>query len=223
MEFHTENTIRAFRSAGDAGVTEWELDVRFDRLGTPVVLHDAKVDRVSPATGAIASLDATTRQIPINDGQYIPRLHEVLQQARAFGTHVLVELKVRPTAAQWEAVVEAIDETVGRAGVTVISFDRETVLEAREKVLGAQTGLIHQAGYLSSEQILAYGGSYIKQYQAYSESRASEWSAAGIRLYAWTVNDQKDWSRLITLPIDVMVTDRPTAYLAWVGNGCPDE
>jgi glycerophosphoryl diester phosphodiesterase len=37
-----ENTLDAFKAAGDAGVTYWELDVHFDKNGTAVVLHDPR-------------------------------------------------------------------------------------------------------------------------------------------------------------------------------------
>lgn len=220
-ELYTENTLGAFRSAGEAGVAEWELDIRFDVRGTPVLLHDPTVDRVSPATGPISELDATTQRIPTDDGQYIPTYVEVLETAKAFGAHVLSELKVAPTNAQWTSVLAAVDDTVGRENVTLMSFNGNVVLKAREKAPGVSTGLVHEAGYLSVEQVRRYGDSFIKTQVAYSRYRAEEWHAGGIRQYAWTVDRAADWSRLDALPIDAMITNRPRAYLDWFGQGCP--
>src|SRR4051812_49052549 len=65
-----ENTVGAFRAAGAAGITRWELDVRFDQRDTPVVLHDETVDRVSPSTGPVSRLDTTRGRVRTDDGQH---------------------------------------------------------------------------------------------------------------------------------------------------------
>jgi glycerophosphoryl diester phosphodiesterase len=101
-----------FRSAGGAGIMTWELDVHFDVNGTPVVLHDDTVDRVSPSTGPIAELDASEHGIPTDDGQYIPTLREVYELAQRYGAHVLSEIKVMPTEAEWAAAIKVYAWTV---------------------------------------------------------------------------------------------------------------
>jgi glycerophosphoryl diester phosphodiesterase len=49
-----ENTLAAVAHAAAAGANAVELDVRAAADGTPVVIHDATVDRVTDATGAVA-------------------------------------------------------------------------------------------------------------------------------------------------------------------------
>ncbi len=215
-----ENTLGAFRAAGDAGIRTWEIDVRFDVRGTPVVLHDATVDRVSPDSGPIAELDAGDGDIATDDGQYIPTLGEVYELAEQYRADVLTELKVRPTDRQWATVAALIDATIGVRSVTVMSFDRTVVLAAAERIPGAERALIHDAGYLSPEQIQRYGGAYNKQYSAISRSRAEEWHAAGIRLYAWTVDRATDWETLSAWPVDGFVTNRPIEYQQWAAGRC---
>ncbi|MCA2218597.1 glycerophosphodiester phosphodiesterase [Jidongwangia harbinensis] len=215
-----ENTVGAFRAAGAAGVTTWELDVHFDVRGTPVVLHDATVDRVSPLSGPVAQLDAGNRGIPTDDGQYVPTLREVYAEAVAHEAFVLTELKVTPTAEQWRAVADEIDRSVGRDAVLIMSFSRDVVLAARDHVPGARTGLLHTAGYLHADQIREYGDAFLKSYSAISASRATEWRAGGIRLYAWTVNQEADWPRMAAMPVDEIITDRPIAYRAWAARQC---
>lgn len=215
-----ENTLGAFRAAGEAGVTTWELDVRFDATGTPVVLHDATVDRVSPRSGRITDLDAGDRGIPTDDGQHVPSLREAYAEATAHDAFVLTELKVLPTEAQWRVLADEIDRSVGRDSVLIMSFERDAVLAAREHVPGAATGLLHNAGYLHPEQIRPYGDAFLKAYGTLSPYRAGEWRAAGLRLFAWTVNAQADWERMAALPVDDVITDRPIAYRAWAGQQC---
>ena len=218
-ELHLENTLNAFRSAGDAGITQWETDVRFDVMGTPVILHDETVDRVSPQTGAISRLNATTTRIPTDDGQVIPTLREVYATATTYRAQVQTELKVMPTATQWTAVVNEI-QRFGLAGVTIISFDPKILLAAKERIAGVRIALLHNAGYRAAEQIREYGDGLSMTRHGVSASRAALWHGAGIRLYAWTVDSTADWSRLAKLPLDGMVTNKPIAYGRWVQESC---
>jgi glycerophosphoryl diester phosphodiesterase len=220
-ETSMENTVGAFRSAGEGGIGEWELDVRYDVHGTPVVLHDATVDRVSPRTGAVSGLDATADGgIPTDDGQHIPTLREVYDVARTYRAHVLTELKVMPTADEWATVTADIDETIGRSAVTLMSFDRDTVAEARQRIPGATTALLQEAGFLYPQQVLEFGDSFAKADAAISASRAEQWRSAGIRLYAWTVDTQSGWERDASFPVDAVITDRPIAYRKWADATC---
>lgn len=216
-----ENTLGAFRAAGAAGVRTWEIDVRFDVHGTPVVLHDATVDRVSPVSGPISELDAGDGGIATDDGQYVPTLRAVYELAGLYQAQVLTELKVMPTAEQWTAVAAQIDATIGRPAVTLMSFEKPIVLAAARQIPGTHSALIHQAGYLSPEQIQQYGDAFNKSATSISESRAEQWHAAGIRLYAWTVDNQSDWERLSAWPIDGIITDRPIEYEQWATGRCP--
>lgn len=216
-----ENTLGAFRATGAAGVRTWEIDVRFDVHGTPVVLHDATVDRVSPVSGPISELDAGDGGIATDDGQYIPTLRAVYELAGLYQAQVLTELKVMPTAEQWTAVAAQIDATIGRPAVTLMSFEKPIVLAAARQIPGTHSALIHQAGYLSPEQIQQYGDAFNKSATSISESRAEQWHAAGIRLYAWTVDKQSDWERLSAWPIDGIITDRPIEYEQRATGRCP--
>jgi len=53
-----------------------------------------------------------------------------------------------------------------------------------------------------------------------SESRAAEWHAAGIDLYAWTVDAEADWDRLAAWPVTGVITDRPIGYRDWAAGRC---
>ncbi|HKP12241.1 MAG TPA: glycerophosphodiester phosphodiesterase family protein [Blastocatellia bacterium] len=53
-----ENTMAAFRLALALGADGFELDVRLSADGQPVVIHDARVNRTTDRTGAVAALTA---------------------------------------------------------------------------------------------------------------------------------------------------------------------
>ena len=50
--------MAAFRRAVEVGADAIELDVRLARDGTPVVIHDATLDRTTSARGPVAARSA---------------------------------------------------------------------------------------------------------------------------------------------------------------------
>jgi glycerophosphoryl diester phosphodiesterase len=104
--------------------------------------------------------------------------------------------------------------------VTLMSFEKRIVLQEKERFPGTETGLLHGAGYLSSEQVHEYGTSYMQSRGSISAGRANTWHAAGIKIYAWTVDKQADWEKLSAWPVDVFITDKPIAYERWAEGKC---
>lgn len=223
-ELFTENTLLAFQAAAtEAGALIWETDVRFDKTNIPVILHDDTVDRTTPATGKIADLQASgTVRIPTDDGQQIPTLWELLDQADKAGARVLLELKVMPTSpAQWNALFNRIDITVGRSRVVLTSFDTATLDAVRARDPGMATAWIDEWGDPGVPAILAQGQAYLKYGPGFTKARYLAWHAAGIELYAWTVDNPLDWPRLVNYPVDAVITDKPLALAAWLRLRCP--
>jgi glycerophosphoryl diester phosphodiesterase len=167
-ELYVENTLLAFdTSYTEAGAQVWETDVRFDRNNIPVILHDATVDRTSPATGEIAKLAATGSggRIATDDGQVIPTEWELLDLARQRGARVLLELKVTPAnSVQWGNFFNRVDVTVGAAGVAVTSFDAALLAEVHRRRPDLSLGFLDGRGYRSAADIEATGADlYMKE------------------------------------------------------------
>lgn len=225
-EMYTENTLLAFDSAASqAGALIWETDLRFDSKNVGVILHDDTVDRTSPATGAIADLQASgSVRIPTDDGQQIPTEWEVLNLALQRGARVLLELKVMPAnSTQWSNFWNRIDITVGRAAITIASFDTAVLAQIHERDPSVRTALIQQTGYISAADVLAQGQSFEKYGPSYTIDRFTEWHTAGIELFAWTLDNPLDWPRLVNYPVDGIITDKPLAYAAWLRTRCTAE
>lgn len=225
-ELYTENTLGAFSSAfALAGAKVWETDVHFDSANVPVILHDDTVDRTTPATGNIATLQSSgSVRIKTDDGQMIPTEWELLNQAATMGARVLLELKVMPAnTAQWNNFFNRIDITVGLDNITVASFDTVTLAAVRLREPTVRTALIQQSGYISAPDVLAQGQSFEKYGPSYTLARFTEWHAAGIELYAWTLDDPiaDSWARLVSYPADGAITDKPLAFRAWLEQQCP--
>jgi glycerophosphoryl diester phosphodiesterase len=215
-----ENTLDAFKAAGAAGVTYWELDVHFDKNGTAVVLHDPKVDRTSPLRGNVRRLDATDAGIPTDDGQHVPTLREVYQLAGEYHAHVLTELKVTPTAAQWRKLAKDIDDTIGRDAVTIMSFQEQHVLDAAKIVPGTVRALVHETGALTADEVKSYGPVLNVHHGPLTLEQVRQWHEAGIEVLIWTVNNETLWEKFVTWPIDGFVTDKPIEYQRWASQRC---
>lgn len=120
-----ENTMAAFRAACQAGADGLELDIRLSRDGTPVVIHDAILERTTSGSGPVArsslaelrQLDAGAWFAPCFAGEPIPSLDEVLS---AFSGRVWLNLEIKQAAAG--AVVLELLRDHPTAEVVVSSF-----------------------------------------------------------------------------------------------------
>ena len=145
-----ENTLQSFERALVGGADALEFDVHVTADGTPVVHHDATVDRTTGGTGPIATmslnavraLDAGARftadggrSYPFRgQGVRVPTLEEVLGAFPA--VPMIVEVKT-PRAS---AAVRAVLERHGAAGRCIIdAFDHACLLPFRDSTftLGA--------------------------------------------------------------------------------------
>lgn len=122
-----ENTLAAVAYAADAGANAVEVDVRAAGDGTPVVVHDATVDRVTDATGAVADFapDELAALDVLDSGAGVPTLAAVLETASDRGLAVNVEVKEPEVAAATVDVVH--DAVLPTTAVWVSSFDPEAL------------------------------------------------------------------------------------------------
>ena len=122
---YPENTLAAFRAAGEKGFGCIELDPAVTKDGQVVVMHDRTVNRTcrNPDGSALASaaavsdmtyeelrgLDAGIYMGEAFRGERIPLLTEALSLARDYGMKVKIDNKVEGfTAAQRELVFAAV-------------------------------------------------------------------------------------------------------------------
>jgi glycerophosphoryl diester phosphodiesterase len=107
------------------GANAVEVDVRAGADGTPVVVHDATVDRVTDRVGAVSSFsaDELAAMDVLESGVGVPTLATLLAVASERGLAVNVEVKEEDVA---EAVVDAVRAApLPATAVWVSSFDAE--------------------------------------------------------------------------------------------------
>ena len=144
-ERYPENTLPALQAAIDAGVDAVEFDVQLCRDGTPVVLHDATLDRVSGEPGVVLELSLDELQAfsahepqRLGDsfkGTRIPSLASAVQLlANNPGILAFIEIKrdtiPHHTIPQAIATILDICKPLADQAV-IISFDDNVVQETR--------------------------------------------------------------------------------------------
>jgi glycerophosphoryl diester phosphodiesterase len=101
-----ENTLAAFRCAGDAGVWGIECDIRFTADGVPVICHDPDLGRVFGLRARVAELALASlqRQCP-----EVPTLEAVVSQLGG-QVHLMLEVKAEawPRQRQQSETLRAI-------------------------------------------------------------------------------------------------------------------
>ena len=129
---YPENTLSAFRGCAPS-VDMIETDVQRCGSGELVIFHDDTLDRVTDATGEVAStpMDVLEAVSVLESGESIPELTEVFE-AVPEGVGLNLELKGRDVAAETVAVAAEYDHEV-----IVSSFYPDDVAAARDA--GAET------------------------------------------------------------------------------------
>ncbi|MCA9753382.1 MAG: glycerophosphoryl diester phosphodiesterase [Gemmatimonadetes bacterium] len=215
-----ENTATALRAALQDGADGLEFDVRCLGDGTPVLMHDANVDRTTDGTGpladfdrrSIARLDAGSRKNRDFAGERVPLLEDVLAEflGRAY---LAIEMK--------EILPEEVLRTIGdavRANVAadavLASFEAKALERARDVVPALHRSLIlgRETPFPPPELATYLGLSgMFAPHDRIDERFVVECRRLGLSLFAYTVNDPGRAELLLALGVEGIISDDPRA------------
>jgi glycerophosphoryl diester phosphodiesterase len=233
-----ENSLPAFREALALGVGALEFDLHLTADGEVVVIHDPTLDRTTSGTGAVR--DATLAALaPIRlktrDGavttERIPTLAQVLDLAAPTRVELLPEIKVGADRQRYPGIEEKVLALLGSRRVldraTIQAFQPETISRLRTLEPTARTmllvgrGQIERAGAVPADAVewaRAVGATELGvDHRIIDRSLAAAAAIAGLRLSAWTVNEEVDIRRMIDLGVGVVMSDRPDLVLRILG------
>lgn len=221
-----ENTLAAFRRAGALGASWVEFDVTLLGDGTPVIFHDATLDRTTDRTGPLnaigradlATIDAGLRFGPAFAGERIPTLAETLALLRDAGLSANIELK--PHGASVETAAAVADALAGMAvplpGITVSSFDHRSLAAFREHAPSVPVAPLFETpapGWRETAAALRAEAVHVGRNAADAALVAAA-HAAGLALRCYTVNDRAEAARLAAAAgVDAIFTDYPERFL----------
>lgn len=221
---YTENTLKAYQHVWAWGVNAWETDIRWDAAGQTVLMHDASIDRTTTGAGAVTATTWSTSTVRMNDGQALrdQTLRQLLELAAARGAMVAIEPKVAPTAAQASAVVGLIDATVGRDRVILDSFEPANLAPFRKVAPDITYSLVTST--VVTPAAAAEVGSILNiKASVLTKQLVDDYHAAGVAVYAWTLDGPGQWAPYRALGVDRYVTNQAKDYRAWRDWVCSGE
>jgi glycerophosphoryl diester phosphodiesterase len=206
-----ENTLAAVQRIVELGFGYLETDVRASRDGVALLLHDARLNRTTDRTGAVAALPwAQIARAKVGGREPVPRLDDLL------GSYpdLRVNLDVKTPSA-----VGPLVEAVRRAGavdrVCVGSFHDRLIPAVRARLgerlctsLGPRAILALRLGRLRTTTA---GCAQVPPGLGRIRVLDRRFLAAAHRLdlsvHAWTINDPAEMNRLLDLGVDGIMSD----------------
>ncbi|MFI1992238.1 glycerophosphodiester phosphodiesterase [Actinoplanes sp. NPDC020271] len=213
-----ENTAAAFGRAVALGYRYVETDVHATADGVPVVIHDARLDRLAGRPGMVADLTwADLATIRVGGESAVPRLDEVLDAWPRIRFNI--DLKAGP-------VVEPAVAAVRRAGagdrVLLASFS-DTRLSRARALAGPRVATSLGMRGVARLRLASIAGLPVRLPESVAAvqipvrqgpipvltKRFLEYvHKIGREVHAWTIDDPAEMRRLLDLGVDGIMTDR---------------
>ena len=200
-----ENTIPSFRKALEQGADGFELDVRKTADGKLVVIHPSVVEHHSVQASSYAEI----RKLP--DGFEIPLLKDVLTK---FGKKTFLDIEFKVPGFEEEAI-ELIVKHGDPSNTMISAFDTDTLNKVHDLSPELQLGYIYNRTQDEESRHNAPIDYVIPQFRLASRELISDVHDEELKVMAWTVNDEAEMKRLLSLGVDGIITDYP-AVLAKV-------
>jgi glycerophosphoryl diester phosphodiesterase len=218
-----ENTMAAFELAMREGADGVELDVRLDREGDVVVIHDRDLARVTGNRDCRRLEDVTRFDlagVDVGSGERVPRLVDVLTWARERDARVNVELKrdVRHRVRLvWEVCRLVRAEPDAAERLVMSSFDPQLVAAVARLLPHVVVGWLVESprrvpGRSFSERLVGATALH-PQASLVAPPVIAPWRAERLPVNVWTVNDPDEARRLDALGVDTLISDVPGQIL----------
>lgn len=219
-----ENSARAFRETARLALDQAECDVHLTRDGTPVVMHDARLERTSDGVGPVAALDiAAFRALRVKGtgGEAPPTLAEYLAILASSPVAPRVEIKADDARLAYPGIVPkllaALDAAGQRRRSWIIGFQAEPLAEVA--AAGGVAGVAWLLEVPTLRDIGLEGLLAVARRHGFAEVGLHErvvdaelvaaCRAAGIGIGTWGANHAASIRRVLGLGVDIFATDDP--------------
>lgn len=203
-----ENTIPSFEKALKQGADGFELDVRQTADKKLVVVHGSVV-------GSNSVQSANYDEIRQLDGGYeVPLLEEVLKKF-AKDAYLDIELK---TPGYEEDAVELLRAYADPERTLISAFDTDSLTKVLDLFPELQLGYIYNRTQDEEARHNCPIEVVIPQFRLASRELISEVHNEGLKVFAWTVNEDNEIRRLLELGVDGLITDHPEKVVAVVSR-----
>jgi glycerophosphoryl diester phosphodiesterase len=219
--YEPENTLASFKKAIELDVDMIELDAYVLAGGELVVMHDDKVDRTTNGTGYVVDFTLEDlRSLDAGNGEKVPLLSEVLDLVNK-KMPVNIELKGVGTAEYVARLLHLYKTEKGWSDdlFFVSSFNHVELAEFTRLMPTVQTGALIVGIPLTYAAFAEELGSVSVNLdlEFITPEFVSDAHRRNLKVFAFTVDDERDVKRLRTLGVDGIFSnfpDRARTYLA---------
>lgn len=213
-----ENTLVAFKYAINSKADMIELDVRLTKDETPVVIHDARVDRTTNGIGKVKSfylwvlkeLDAGSWFHPKYRGEKIPTLEEVLKLTNL---KIPINIEIKTSTLQ-DKIAEKVLAVVFENGyiekVLISSFAPRVLKKVNKLTSEIPTALLYHypihfniVKTLKNLNVVAL----IHNYKFTTQKIVEKIHNVGLKIFVYTVNKPEDIVKMVNIGVDGIITD----------------
>ena len=228
-----ENTLPALQSALDGTMVYVETDIRLSADGVPVLIHDATVDRTTNGTGRVSDLTlAELQQLDAGSwfakafaGLQIPTLDSFLELLAQSNKKAMLELKGDWTEEALTTVSTLLEshglarrvvvasfniDTLGRLQDVVPDLPRMVIIRDLPKDPVALVQEFGAIGVVTSPPSVEADPAVVDRIHR-----------AGFGILLYTLNQKQSWRSALSLGVDGIITDKPSALDSWLAATAP--
>jgi len=216
-----ENTLAGIRLAARLGYRAVEFDVMLSSDGTPVLIHDEKLERTTNGSGAVCDTpDALLFSLDAGCGEPIPRFADAARLCRELG--LLANVEIKPATGhelRTAEVVARMAADVWRGAPIqplLSSFSLEALAVARDVAPQLSRGVLFEvvpSGWQADFDVLQAVSLHTDALPL-SDDVLAEARARDVPVLCYTVNDVAAANRLLARGVSGMFTDRLDLFVA---------
>ncbi len=200
-----ENSLAAFRVAGELGADGVELDVHATADGALVVHHDETI-----AGRRLPQLTARqVAELRLANGEPIPTLAQTLE---AIGPRLRVFVEVKSLPPRFEdRLVDVLRRGPNPDAYAVHAFDHRIVQRLGARSPALRRGVLSASYPVRPLVALEDAGATIlwQERTLVDQALVGALHDAAMQVIVWTVDDPADMERLLALGVDAICTNRP--------------
>lgn len=214
-EKSAENSVTALKLAAEQHVYGSEFDVHLTADSVMVVNHDNHIQGLKIADMPYSTL----RDKRLRNGEPLPTLKKYLLTGKSLkGLKLILEVKPQDSQEKENLMALLISRMVKKYElenqVEYISFSLNFCKRIVKLCPNSQVAYL--GSNLSPKEVNQYGISIIDyHYKTFIDNPAwiKEAHDLGMKVNAWTVNDENDMQKMINLHVDFLTTDCPVEAL----------
>jgi glycerophosphoryl diester phosphodiesterase len=214
-----ENTLAAVNLAWEKGADAVEVDVHLSRDNRIMVIHDADTKRTTGVRMVVReSLSETLRTLDASfgmadyRGERIPYLEEVIETVPE-DKWLFIEVKTDTVILPY--LSKLLEGHPKQSRLVVISFDFDVCTRMKRQIPDIPVYWLHNtlSGSYRSKWIEEAGAGGLDglnfRYKGISRDYMEAVHRAGLKMFAWTVDEPDEAARLTRSGIDGITTNRP--------------